>query len=395
MKYIKNILIALAIIISVLWIEVVHADMSGPELREFEVVVINPDGVDYYDYNGTVKGHLNKDDVVLVMYEYNGKYTLGKKETASYGEYSKSIGDVNSLEGFSIVQEEVDPTKLIDDNTITKYDEPQKAKVVNTDGVDVYAGPSSIYKRVGHIDNGTILTYKYSTEGTHIYVEYNGFKGWAEILKGKILVQNDTQYIFSKDVVTECGTVPKNSITTPIFKTDRWTHKAVFEYNNCEFMHNTLKDEEVFGIYPYNRIPKIDVSLYEYADTSSTVLTTIPANTEITTLAASDYFYDENVIIYAEYNGIKGWIIEDINNISFSVSSDPEEEVKVEDTIKIEDIELPTKEPTGGSVEMPRSTFPLKVFILLCILGVSVLAVTAVVIIILVNRSKKNNIEQK
>ena len=160
-------------------------------------------------------------------------------------------------------------------------------------------------------------------------------------------------------------------------------------------MHNTLKDEEVFGIYPYNRIPKIDVSLYEYADTSSTVLTTIPANTEITTLAASDYFYDENVIIYAEYNGIKGWIIEDINNISFSVSSDPEEEVKVEDTIKIEDIELPTKEPTGGSVEMPRSTFPLKVFILLCILGVSVLAVTAVVIIILVNRSKKNNIEQK
>lgn len=395
MKYIKNILIALAIIISVLWIEVVHADMSGPELREFEVVVINPDGVDYYDYNGTVKGHLNKDDVVLVMYEYNGKYTLGKKETASYGEYSKSIGDVNSLEGFSIVQEEVDPTKLTDDNTITKYDEPQKAKVVNTDGVDVYAGPSSIYKRVGHIDNGTILTYKYSTEGTHIYVEYNGFKGWAEILKGKILVQNDTQYIFSKDVVTECGTVPKNSITTPIFKTDRWTHKAVFEYNNCEFMHNTLKDEEVFGIYPYNRIPKIDVSLYEYADTSSTVLTTIPANTEITTLAASDYFYDENVIIYAEYNGIKGWIIEDINNISFSVSSDPEEEVKVEDTIKIEDIELPTKEPTGGSVEMPRSTFPLKVFILLCILGVSVLAVTAVVIIILVNRSKKNNIEQK
>lgn len=395
MKYIKSILIALAIIISVLWIEVVHADMSGPELREFEVVVINPDGVDYYDYNGTVKGHLNKDDVVLVMYEYNGKYTLGKKETASYGEYSKSIGDVNSLEGFSIVQEEVDPTKLTDDNTITKYDEPQKAKVVNTDGVDVYAGPSSIYKRVGHIDNGTILTYKYSTEGTHIYVEYNGFKGWAEILKGKILVQNDTQYIFSKDVVTECGTVPKNSITTPIFKTDRWTHKAVFEYNNCEFMHNTLKDEEVFGIYPYNRIPKIDVSLYEYADTSSTVLTTIPANTEITTLAASDYFYDENVIIYAEYNGIKGWIIEDINNISFSVSSDPEEEVKVEDTIKIEDIELPTKEPTGGSVEMPRSTFPLKVFILLCILGVSVLAVTAVVIIILVNRSKKNNIEQK
>ena len=81
-------------------------------------------------------------------------------------------------------------------------------------------------------------------------------------------------------------------------------------------------------------------------------------------LNCGDYFYDENVIIYAEYNGIKGWIIEDINNISFSVSSDPEEEVKVEDTIKIEDIELPTKEPTGGSVEMPRSTFPLKVFIL-------------------------------
>ena len=44
MKIIKRIILFLAIIISVLWIEAVHADMSAPEIREFGIVVVNPNG---------------------------------------------------------------------------------------------------------------------------------------------------------------------------------------------------------------------------------------------------------------------------------------------------------------------------------------------------------------
>lgn len=85
MKIFRRIILFLLIIISVLWIEVAHADMSAPELREIEVVVINPDGINYNDYKGEVAGHLNKDDTVLIMYEYNGKYTLGSVEKTMYG----------------------------------------------------------------------------------------------------------------------------------------------------------------------------------------------------------------------------------------------------------------------------------------------------------------------
>lgn len=388
MKIIRRILLFLAIIISVLWIEAAHADMSAPDVREFEVVVVNPDGVDYYDYKDAFLGHLNKDDIVVVMYEYDGKYTLGSKEKNNWGGH-ETLGYVKSMDAFSIVQEEVDPTKLTDDNSIQKHDTPQLAKVNAEEGVDIYKGPSSVYKKVGHIKKGTSITYKYSSYGTYIYVEYDGVKGWVEILHGKVLIPNNEQYIFSTDVVTECGTVPKNSIVTPTFRTDRWTHKAVFEYNGCEFMHNTLKDEEVYSIYPYNRVVSKDISLYEYADKTSNVLATIPSGTEVLSLAADEQYYGEKTIMYVEYNGTRGWIVEEGNVISSGSQVDDSEEVKVEDTIKIEDIELPKNEENGGSVVMPRSNFTLIVFILLCVFGVSILAVTAVVIIILVNKSKK------
>lgn len=384
MKILKRIILFLAIIISVLWIEAVYADMSAPELREFEIVVINPDGVDYYDYNGGVKGHLNKDDIVLVIYEYDGKYTIGVKETNQYSTYSKSLGEIKSLDDFSIVQEEIDPTQLADDPTITTYDMPQKAKINAEEGVDIYAGPSTVYKKVGHIKNGASVLYKYSTFGTHIYVEYDGVKGWVSILKGKVLVQNDMQYIFKNDVVTECGTIPKNSITTPKYKTDRWTHKALFEYNGCEFMHNTMKDLEVISFYPYNRVLVKDVNLYEYANVTSTVLATIPAGTRVTTLAVMDEGLNATYYAYTDYNGLRGWIVGSSEYFDRTIPGEEPEGLEIEDTIKIED---PIK-VDEDIAPMVTNKMGLNTFILLCAFGVSLLVITALVIIILVNRSK-------
>ena len=395
MKILKRILLFLAIVISVLWIEAVYADMSAPELREFEIVVINPDGVNYYDYKDDFAGHLNKDDIVIVEYEYNGKYTIGKKEINQYGrETTNSIGYINSLEGFSIVQEEVDPTKLTDDRSITKYDEPKKARVYADEGVDIYKGPSSVYEKVGHIKKGAVLTYKYAVGMvgiTHIYVEYNGVKGWVEILHSQVLIQNDTQYIFSKDVTSECGTVPKNSVTTPNYTTDAWTRNTLFEYNGCEFMHSTFRDEDIYPIYQVSQITSEEVKLYEYADTSSSVVATIPAGAEVTVLASKDTIGDLNYVIYMKYNDIKGWAlgtgeIFDYNKKPVEIN---EEEIKVEDTIEVE-------EPKVDDIKNPMFTkkLGLTTFIILCVFGVSLLVITALVIIILVNRSKTSKKEE-
>ena len=396
MKILKRIILFLAIIISVLWIEAVYADMSAPELRAFEIVVINPDGVDYYDYQGNTKGHLNKDDIVVVEYEYNNQYTIASQETNKYGGH-EIIGYISSLDGFNIVQEEVDPTKIKDDSLITKYDTPQKARVYASEGVDIYKGPASVYEKVGHIKKDVVLTYSYAAGGyniTHIYVEYNGVKGWVEILNSKVLIQNDTQYIFSKDIDSECGTIPKNSITTPNYKSDAWSHNTLFEYNDCEFVYHTFRDDYVYAIYPHNRVLAKDITLYEYADTSSSVVTTIPSGTEVTVIAIRE-IPNPDYIMYIKYNDKTGWVIGDDDIFDYDKKTqDVEEETKIDDTIKIEDIELPkkTKVEEPMSVVMPRSNFSLIVFILLCVFGVSILVATAIVIIVLVNKSKKNNV---
>ena len=383
MKIIRRIILFLAIILSVLWIEAAHADMSAPELRQFEVVVINPDGVDYYDYKEVLAGHLNKDDIAVIMYEYNGEYTLGSSESDKYGNH-EILGYVKSLDGFSIVQDEVDPTKITDDNTIIKYETAQKARVTNADGVDMYAGPSSVYEKVGHIDDKTTLTYKYSTEGTHIYVEYNGKKGWVEILSGKVLVQNEAQYIFKDDITTECGTIPRNTITTPTYRTDKWTHESVFEYNGCEFVYNTFRDEKVFSIYSYTEKTIVDLPLYEYADSTSTLLGTVPAGTQLTVLASKDTFGDQEYVIYAKYNDIKGWAVGSGEIFDYSTFTESNE--KVEDSIK------PTEEPeTPAEPQVDvKKGISLQELIILCSMGGVLLVITAIVIVILINKTKAN-----
>ena len=112
MKKLKKIFILLIVFISFIAINSVKADMSAPELRPYEVVVTNPSGIDYYNYKGEVAGHLNKDDKVYVIYEYDGKYTLGVKTTKYGFETQDSIGTVSTLDGFSLVDAEVDPTTL-------------------------------------------------------------------------------------------------------------------------------------------------------------------------------------------------------------------------------------------------------------------------------------------
>lgn len=397
MKIIRRIILFLAIILSVLWIEAVHADMSAPELREFEIVVINPDGVDYYDYKGTTIGHLNKGDIVIVLYEYNGTYTIGKKEINQYGrEVNKNLGDIKSLKGFSIVQEEVDPTKLSDDKSITKYDTSRKARIYASEGVDIYKGPSDVYEKVGHIKKDVVLTYDYSVNSiaggtTHIYVNYNGVKGWVEILDSKVLIQNDTQYIFSTDVTSECGTVPRNSVTTPNYKTDAWSHDTLFEYNGCEFIHDTFRDEEIYDIYAYNQVTAKEVTLYEYADTSSNVVATIPKGTEVTVLASKDSLGDPDYVMYIKYNDTKGWALGTGEIFDYGKKpeiNEDEPEIKVEDTIEVEESPVPTEEPI-------TKTPGLTTFIILCTSGTGFLVITALVIIILVNKSKKDKKEEE
>ena len=396
MKMLKRIILFLILFASVIAIEVVYADMSAPELRPYEVVVTDTNGLDYYNYKGEVAGHLNKGDTVLVIYEYDGKYTLGKKVTKYGFETNESIGSVNTLDGFSLVENEVDPTKYLEDSSITKLEEPKKALVYSSEGIDVYKGPSETYEKVGHINKDTVLTYKYLTD-SYIYVINGDVKGWIKVLKGKVLLENNTQYIFRTDVDTKCGIIPKNSITTPTFKTDMWEHKTLFEYNNCTVLLNSFRDKDVLDIYPIQNTVTKEITLYKYADSTTDIVGTVPADTEVTVLAGGDFMSGTEGVRYIKYNDLVGWSLDDDSVFEWKNTNEEKEPETVEDTIKIEDIELPGVNNNGGSVVMPRSNMGLIIFILLCVLGTTILVATAIVIIVLVNRTKKKEVtkEQK
>lgn len=392
MKFTKKILIIISIFLFGLTINniSVKADMSAPEMREFEIEVIDPEGVDYYNYKNEVAGHLNKGDRVYVMYDYNGKYTLGISTTKYGVERKESIGDVNSLDGFEIVEDTVDPTLDLEDKSIKKFDTAQKALVYAKDGVDVYKGPSDVYEKVGHIEKGTRLTYKYAITGyegstgmTYIYIKYGDINGWISILKGSVLIENDTQFVFKEDVETECGVIPGNTVTTPIYKTDQWTHKAVFKYNDCEVLLNTLKDDKVLSIYSGNYIAKKDLNIYKTSDKTSEIIGTIPAGSEFKYLAGLDYSID-GPTQYFKYNDIIGWNFDSYDSYEY-VSFD-EEPTRIEDTLVIEETK---EEPEEQQVVQKK--VGLNTFIILCAFGVGLLIITALVTIILVNKSKKDN----
>lgn len=368
------------------------ADMSGPEMREFEIVVTNSNGTDYVDHNGSYAGHLAKDEKVYVIYEYDEKYMIGKKKVDNFGiERTESIGYITSFDDFDIVEDEVDPTQGLDDKIIKKFDTAQKAIVYAKDGVDVFKGPSDAYEKVGHLKNGTKLTFKYaiaSIDLTYIYVTSGDIKGWVNIQKGAVLIENEKQYVFKTDVETECGVIPKNTVTTPIYRTDVWAKKALFQYNDCETLLNVFKDENIFVIYgaPYKAL--VDINIYASADRSSDVIGKIPAGSEFTLLATDEYGYiAEEPASYVKFNDVMGWALVSYESFEY-VSETEEEPAKIEDTLVVEEkTEEETVKPTT-STKMSLNTL-----IILCSCGVGLLVITAVVIIILVNKNKKPKVE--
>ena len=387
----KKLIALLIIFISFLSITVVHADMSAPEMRAFEVEVTASNGVDYYKWDGTVAGHLNKGDKVYVIYEYNGVYTLGIN-TTKYGiETKESIGDVKSLDGFTIVEKEVKPD--IEDDRIIKYDEDQKAIVYSSNGVDIFSGPDDAYEKVGHIKKDVTLSYKYALKDmdiTYIYVTYENTSGWVEILEGKVLIQNDTQYIFRNDVDTKCGIIPRNTITTPTYRTDKWDHKTLFEYNNCKILLDSFRDSEILDVFVSYQKNLKDIAIFKDADPSSEIVGTIPAGSIITVFAGGDFMSGTESVRYVKYNDLVGWSLD--NDAAFEYISQPEtiEEEKIEDTVKVE--EQKTPEDVKPVIQKKN---PIETLILLCGFGIGLLIITALVVIILINRKKAVKKEEK
>lgn len=392
MKFIKKLFILLILCVPC----IAKADMGAPMLREFEIVVVNPEGIDYdaNDYNEEATGHLNKDDVVVVISEYDNQYDIGLKN--SDGTYS-ILGQIRSLDGFSIVQEEVDPTETT--KGIKKFDSKKQALVYNEKGVSVYSGPSKVYKYLGSIKKGIKLEYQYAIDGegglTYIYVDYKGLKGWVEILNKNVLIENEIQYIFRVDVESECGTIPKNTILTPEYATDKWSKSALFEYNGCKTLLDVFKSDDIFPLYLGKGKSKVDLSMYDDSDKSNLIMT-IPAGSDFTYYTGSDSQMGIVDVHYVEYNGKRGWIFNTYDDFEIEYG-DKVEYAKLDEAKKKE---VKKEEPKKEEKKEEKKLFNLNKneFVAVCVAGGVILSLTALAIILLINKkkkTKKNKVEEE
>ena len=398
MKNIKKILIIMLLLIPCF----VKADMSAPSIRPLEIVVVNPDGVDYYsDYQTeNVSGHLNNNQKVYILTERYG-YGIGEEYTTEAGSRGyRSIGYIKSLDGFVIVEDKpLNPATIENDGAIEKYSKSKSAKVYADLGVDLREGPSIFYKKITHIPKGTIVSYNYAYKSesgiVYIYTEYNGKTGWLDILDKQVLIQNDTQYIFKDDVETECGVIPKNTIQTPNFATDRWSRQTEFEYNGCKTLLNSFRSDTILNIYAYDRKVGRELQIHKTSDSNSEVVGTIPANTIFTSLAGFDDIAGTGNIGYVYYEGKTGWVFASWEEFIEDGNSNKESKVQIDDNIKVKKEVAKTKKIDKKQIkdDTKKENRILNLnkneFVIVCVAGGVLLSLTAVVIIVLVNKKKK------
>lgn len=405
LKSLLAILVALCLVVPLS----AHADMSAPSFKPYEMQVINPNGVEYYEYDGKVKGTIPKDTIVTISYEStddNGEayYSISFKKDAK-----KSVnGRLKNLNGLVLIKDSLSIEEAKNDHYFSKAKTKKKALVYKEGGVSLRKGPASAYPEIAKIEKGTKLEYEYSlgSEGdstSYIYVETDKGNGWLKVLDGEVLVENDSTYIFRKDKVTTNGTIPANTVITPEYRTDPWTDAALFTYNGIEELIKTRWDDEGTVVYIYESrnssyITEKPIEIHKTADLSSEIIATIPANATFSLLGS----YYENEASkesddYINYNGIKGWyhsteeiskyieLVKPVDPVDDEEDEDEDEDEEEEDEDEDEDVEDDIEDKKDN--KMSGDTI-----VLMCSMAGITIALAALMIIILANKKTKNNV---
>ena len=301
---------------------VIKADMGSPSVRPYKMVVINPNGLDCYDYNNVLVSHLNKDDTFTVVYQFGEKYSISLANDKTC--------NLNSLDGAVLVTDILNPKNAINEYiensgvSIQKVTSNNEALVYADEGVDVRKGPAEIYEVVDHLDKGVKFKYSYYINGggiTHVYIDDGDTVGWVELFgsswNSKVLIQSSDKYIVKKDINLDCGTISRNTILSPRFKTDAWSRGVLVEHNECSKLLHRAEDIVFLNQINYGKyVSEVDAIVYEYYDNGGKELTRIPANTEFVILADASIQGGLTQDFYLSYNGKKGWIKVDYLKIS-------------------------------------------------------------------------------
>lgn len=310
----------------------VKADMGAPDLTSYKVVVNNPNGAKYYEYEGQLieKGTYDVNTICTVIAEATENKEMylqvqcGNNETP----YLINSSDVVLL------------TNEFDYRILPK----EKKRKVYVWGNDcyMYKGPSEMYGKIdgnSKIPTGTILEYEYA-DNAWIYVEYNGNKGFvynfshgfttakysqysqvADVLENsKLLVNNDKVILydepFSENIVNNNLKYGEEYIAKYLYYNKTKSYYIGFELNGklvwvqsssyYEDNVDAVLSADCITLYVFN---KNGVKLYDRIN--GQMIKTIPEKTEIKVeyeITSFNEFGDMQQWYYVIYENNKGWV---------------------------------------------------------------------------------------
>ena len=358
---------------------VAKADMAAPGILTYKAVVNNPNGIDEYKIENGEK------------VKTGNKIPYGTTFEIEDEEYDIVFLD-DDYKTFVLLE---DLTPAEKEYKLKDNEKGSKIAALTLKELDIKKGPASAYENTGiKIKAGTkitvteILTDK--SETPWYYVEYNGTKGYVDSFGGTIAFN-----IKEKEIITDAKTEIVGDHTTDnvikiidankklklkIGDLDMWTSYIYVEYDGVKgFISKGFiiekNSKENFEYENETKVYDIVDFYINHDDGEAKVIATLPANTTVTS-EYYDFFNDD--IVYYEKDGVKGWIYQKWEEDEIEDIAPPEEPKKEEP--KEEQKKEPKKE-----VKVKKNNT-----LYICIGAGILLSLTAIVIVILINKKKKN-----
>ena len=368
----------------------VKADMGAPDIREYEVIITSDNQIKCEKWEGR-----NKVSKTVTKGEKGRVYGGVDEIYRTFYTSDDYYCDIKTSD-YIPVDSEVKPG----DKDVEDRGQDVNIEIMAQNGVDVRKGPDSVYEKVGHIDKGAKLTYRYYATGesgtAFIYVEYNDVKGWINVLDKAVLFDSSnneykSKYITAKRVNTSCGLLERNMIFEEKKTYDRWSGIDILEYNGCEFERPDTTDFVYMGeVELPSTILNKDTKIYEYADTSSKVLATVGKGVDLNVEAE---YYNNNGnswnldYLYVIQGGTKGWVKYD-NKLFVEDDSYTTTTTTTESTTTTTVEEETTEAVVSNNNSKSKIQKTKETIIISLVVGIA-LALTAIVIILIVNKKKK------
>lgn len=415
------------ILIIVLMLEIVFADASAPNIKNYIVEVTNPNGA--YTYTGKI---INEKFEMIM----SGKVNFGEKLEASYeeninGENYVTVykigesGEQNSYIGLILLR---DIKGVQEGLSLSDYgisEEPIELTVIKNDGVKIYEWPASSYDVVGSVPYKKVLQgYGCLAMQGWYYITYNGVNGFISEFDGALGTKSNVDDSFMtlwKNVPitnsegNEIGELPKNTIFKDFYYTDYLSRRIFITYNGI----SGYVDKENVA-YDIQDDWMRDAKNYKVGYDGAVLIGIDNSITEIPKGKTVECTYMENINSpnlwgYTTYEGKQGWVYcialfddgldpeynQEITNEGLNYLKNVIEEVKkypVESSGEL--VAVVSGEVLSGDIgedESGNSTLSVtdtnsltsSQIILICILCAVAASVTTAVIIILINKKKR------